>query len=183
MSESHGVSRRRVLVGAAWATPAILIATGSPPAAASPADLPAILLDINGDRAAAGGSETVTPTATLALGASPSGSYMESMRVTMSVPRANASLKSVVVDRTLWTPMPDPADAGFNGNGVSSVIFTYNGPRVSAPSTLQFTFQAQWDNGINANSGQDKLRTVSVELEASTGAGDVTASDTYTYAK
>ncbi|MDN4490642.1 hypothetical protein QQX13_07335 [Demequina sp. SYSU T00068] len=33
--QTNGVSRRRVIQGAAWATPAILIATGSPPAAAS----------------------------------------------------------------------------------------------------------------------------------------------------
>lgn len=67
MSETvlSNVSRRRVIAGAAWATPAILIAAGSPPAAASVTNGTPILTGVMGAYSPNNGNSAQTITATM----------------------------------------------------------------------------------------------------------------------
>jgi hypothetical protein len=135
---SFEVSRRRVLQGVAWATPAVLIATAAPAFAASgPRELGAILF------VSAGGAQSTADIGFEAyiayVGAGePTPDYpVDNLTVTVSVPTAryDASRTPAVVGTGDWTFSGPVSTSGAN----TLVTFAWNGTLTAAivPSKLQ----------------------------------------------
>lgn len=161
-----------MLVGAAWATPAVLIATGSPPAAASgasgPTPPPTVNLAVvsNG-----GGMDVANVTASVSLAAvTPAGSSLQTgFSIVITTPRGrSATLTGLTYDPALWIASPSQVPA----NQTGSVTFTYKGPALTAPTTTVLSVGAVFNNGVNHNSTQVSQRTVSTVLTGTSGTGD-----------
>ncbi|WP_144018880.1 hypothetical protein [Demequina sp. NBRC 110056] len=122
-----GISRRRVLVGTAWATPAVMIGAAAPQAAAS------------------GGSASPLAGATITQVAS-NGTH-DALRVTVALPQG-ASLTNVSVV-VLWVPdgnKPHVKIPAWNSPEKSSGNDTFTRASVGAGDTFDIEFFKAADN-------------------------------------
>ncbi|WP_062304531.1 hypothetical protein [Demequina subtropica] len=160
---SDGINRRRVLQGAAWAAPAIVIATSAPAwASASPPDPPDITVDVN-----PGGNNVADIDVGISLPATiPPGYTIDSpFTVTISLPRDDATLTDVILtpsDSSFWVVDPTPP-----ANGVDGVSVTYVGPPISSDNPLSVSINAVFNNGIDSNSTDPLDHTVSWNFSGS----------------
>ncbi|WP_156171751.1 hypothetical protein [Demequina rhizosphaerae] len=124
MADRVGISRRRVLKGAAWTTPVVLIATASPPAAAS-----VIGGDI--DDIVGGHTEGQGNTDYVNIGLSLSGMSVTNMTVRVQWTHAAETGASVTISGggTGWTPagLQASTDVTFTAAGTvsSNVLLTF----------------------------------------------------------
>lgn len=117
-----GISRRRVLHGAAWATPAVLIATASPPAAASTTP-----------------GEGVATMGALTLMATTSAYNEEDLYMTSTVSYASDAYAAPVTDLTLAFEVPTKRITKPEPTIVSGAGWTYTGAKKADGNTV-FTF-------------------------------------------
>ncbi|WP_143058938.1 hypothetical protein [Demequina mangrovi] len=102
-----GLSRRRIIQGVAWATPAIMVATASPPAAASGPDAATIVLAASQSH---GTGQNYTVTATVQNGPNTDES-LKNIRLEL---RSGQSMTVTVPDGAAWSIV--------SGNGTTSVV-------------------------------------------------------------
>ncbi|MDN4475442.1 hypothetical protein QQX09_06195 [Demequina sp. SYSU T00192] len=160
---SGSLSRRRIIQGAAWVTPAILIATASPPAAASVTDVPEVTLDLVASKAA---NDGVSAKVAVAIGAGPAMSYLETgFTVTVAVPRGSATLISATAPTGDWILPRVP------GKNAKLVNVVYSGPRMNAGSGASTSFTLVWQSALS-----NGKRKVSAALLGNSGAGTGTVS-------
>ncbi|WP_144018882.1 hypothetical protein [Demequina sp. NBRC 110056] len=158
------VDRRRVLKGAVWTAPAVVVASALP-AAASSVTAPVVTVAGNGSANSNPEYAFVSATADFST-VSATGSYLDTgFTVTLTSPRANATLQTYEYDSRYFSVSP----AQLPGNQTPSVIFTYVGPRLTAPSAAQFTFSAGWNQGVPQSPVSD--RVIVATLVGQTGAG------------
>lgn len=158
------VSRRRVVVGAAWATPVILVATSSPPVAASTlVPPPDVAVEIN-----PGGSNVADLDVGITL---PPGYQLDSpFTVVIDLPRDNATLVSVTLqpdNPDYWTITPAPGSN--EANNVGGVTIIYTGPPNPAPVSINVVF----NNGIDSNSQDPADKTVIWSFTGTSGGSPV----------
>lgn len=145
--DTKGVSRRRLIQGAAWATPAIVLATAVPARATSDGlvhvgastDPGTLTLDVTAPRGAS--AYTVTATITYELGHFTSAGSSSGAAWTFGTPGTAVAQFTVPAgsgDATFsaeWTPVfrttPDSV--------VQTVTFTSTGPGVLSPNSVQVT--------------------------------------------
>jgi len=146
------ISRRRVIQGAAWATPAILIATAAPSFAVS-TDQPAISFTATASR----GGSTIAYTVTLSLTTPPTGTYIaDGYTITVAPPRPTFIVYGA-------TP------AGWTRSG--HVFTRAAGADLTAPGSVQLTFTGSWGSALGLN-GSD----TTFLLDGMSGGGAVSPS-------
>ena len=153
--KNFAISRRRVIQGAAWATPAILIATAAPAFAVS-TDQPTVSLTATAVRSAS----TIAYTVTLALTTPPTGTYITNgYTITVAPPRP-----------TFIVYGADPVGWTRTGN-----VFTRTGGTLTAPGSVQLAFSGSWGSAVGLNGS---ITTFS--LAGSSGGGAVSKTATAT---
>ncbi|SEJ40007.1 hypothetical protein [Demequina mangrovi] len=129
-AESREISRRHVIIGAAWVTPAVLIATGSPPAAAS--------LENPLDGSYVESIESANDDLYRATIRLPEGTVLEGATLTVNwVPTNDGASVQVETGSDLWDP---------GNTNASSVVFIAPGPISDAD-----TFLVRFDKGMNGS--------------------------------
>ncbi|SEJ39965.1 hypothetical protein [Demequina mangrovi] len=158
-ARGEAVSRRRVLHGIAWTTPAVLIATSSPPAAAS------------------GGEGISSAQGALALAGTftalnESAFTFDTMVAYAGAARSAGAGVSPVTSVTLDLALPSGRVTGEAPSIVSGSAWTYTGAATAGGET-SFTFAWQGDNLTDATPSTSPL-TVTIPKTASLDAAAVT---------
>ncbi|WP_062292721.1 hypothetical protein [Demequina phytophila] len=154
---SGALSRRRVIQGIAWTTPAILVATASPPAAASTGEeeLPASTLALAGVKAAINANDFVVEGTVVYGGSTTSG--------------AGAPVSGV----TLEFSLPTARVTGAAPTIASGAGWGYSGKAADGSNTV-FTFAWQLA-GVSSSSPSTNALTVTVPKTSDLSAASVSA--------
>lgn len=163
VSEESGLSRRRMLTGAAWATPAVLIATAAPAIAAS--SDPQGVIEFNGSYIT--NEDAVRYLLNLAVfHAGPwNADDLSEVTVSIVIPAAKVS-GPATVDAPLWT-VTGPVVSG--ANLIYSGIYSGTVAKYVASSPLVL----KWDLGTSPY-------TLTAQIAASARSGGATVSGTTT---
>lgn len=130
-SEAPGLSRRRLVQGAVWATPAVLIATAAPAAAASPPRLGGLVLTtFRGFQSAS--TITVSTYVSYVGDGAPSPDYpVSTVTATISVPTARVGTGAGSTASAGWT-----YTSRTDGPTNSVFLFTRTGTNLSATNNI-----------------------------------------------
>lgn len=130
-----GVSRRKILIGAAWAAPAIAVASSAPAFAIGSGTTPVFTTSFAADRPSGGKGITYTLTVD-----STAGTLIAPFTLTVTAPKAAES----------WT-LNSGTGWSLTSSGSTTAIFTYTGPDITPGDSFTVVFTANFSNGSGLN--------------------------------